>query len=55
MQVFLAEHSGFCFGVRRAVKMAMEALNSGGEVCTYGELIHNPQINLFQAQYKLNV
>jgi len=22
----------------------MEALNSGGEVCTYGELIHNPQI-----------
>lgn len=44
MQVFLAEHSGFCFGVRRAVKMAMEALNSGGEVCTYGELIHNPQI-----------
>ena len=44
MQVFLAEHSGFCFGVRRAVKMALAAHNSNDDVCTYGELIHNPQI-----------
>ena len=44
MTVLLAEHSGFCFGVRRAIRMAREAKAEGGEVCTLGALIHNPQI-----------
>ncbi|MFA6720617.1 MAG: 4-hydroxy-3-methylbut-2-enyl diphosphate reductase [Candidatus Cloacimonadaceae bacterium] len=44
MKVWLAEHSGFCFGVRRAIKMAREAKAAGGEVFTLGELIHNPRI-----------
>lgn len=44
MRVFLAEHSGFCFGVRRAISMAREANAAGGEVVTLGELIHNPRI-----------
>ena len=44
MTIRLAEHSGFCFGVRRAIQMAVEAQQCGGEVCTWGELIHNPQI-----------
>ncbi len=44
MNILLAEHSGFCFGVRRAVQMALEAKEHDGDVCTLGELIHNPQV-----------
>ncbi len=44
MKVLLAGHSGFCFGVRRALRMAREAKADGGEVRTLGELIHNPRI-----------
>jgi 4-hydroxy-3-methylbut-2-en-1-yl diphosphate reductase len=44
MKILLAEHSGFCFGVRRAVQMALDAKNEDGDVCTMGELIHNPQV-----------
>ncbi len=44
MKVWLAENSGFCFGVRRAIGMAREAKDTGGEVNTLGELIHNPRI-----------
>ena len=44
MKVLLAEHSGFCFGVRRALQMAREAKAAGGEVRTLGDLIHNPRI-----------
>lgn len=40
----LAQHSGFCFGVRRAIQMALDARTEGKDVCTFGELIHNPQI-----------
>lgn len=44
MTIYLAEHSGFCFGVRRAIQMATEAKDLGKNVCTLGELIHNPVI-----------
>lgn len=44
MNVRLAAHAGFCFGVRRAIQLALEAQSPGAEVCTLGELIHNPQI-----------
>lgn len=44
MTIYLAQHSGFCFGVRRAIQMACEAKDNGQDVCTLGELIHNPQI-----------
>jgi (E)-4-hydroxy-3-methyl-but-2-enyl pyrophosphate reductase/cytidylate kinase len=40
----LARHSGFCFGVRRAIQLAMEAKSNDKEVFSLGELIHNPQI-----------
>ncbi len=43
MEILLAQESGFCFGVRRAVKIAYEAKEKWGEVYTYGELIHNRQ------------
>lgn len=46
MKIFRAQFSGFCFGVKRAIKMAEEArLESGSRpIFTLGELIHNPQI-----------
>lgn len=44
MRVFLAEYSGFCFGVKRAIKIAFQTAKRGhGPVYTYGSLIHNPQ------------
>ncbi|KAB2954625.1 bifunctional 4-hydroxy-3-methylbut-2-enyl diphosphate reductase/30S ribosomal protein S1 [Heliorestis acidaminivorans] len=44
MQVFLAEHAGFCFGVQRALDKVEEELQKNGDVATYGPLIHNPQV-----------
>ncbi len=38
MKIALAESYGFCFGVKRAIKIAEENKNSA----TYGPLIHNP-------------
>lgn len=43
MQVIVAEHSGFCFGVRRAIELVTKAVESGGPLSTLGPLIHNPQ------------
>jgi 4-hydroxy-3-methylbut-2-en-1-yl diphosphate reductase len=44
MEVIVAEHSGFCFGVRRALKMADEATAKAGDVYSLGPLIHNRQV-----------
>jgi small subunit ribosomal protein S1 len=45
MEVFVAENAGFCFGVKRAVKMAFDAAeNYEGKVHSLGPLIHNPQV-----------
>lgn len=41
--LILAEHAGFCFGVKRAVGAISEALKSHDEVWTIGLPIHNPQ------------
>jgi len=37
MKIELAENYGFCFGVKRAIKIAEENKNAA----TYGPLIHN--------------
>ena len=42
MQVILAEHLGFCYGVKRAIKIARE--HADGNSCTLGPIIHNPQM-----------
>jgi (E)-4-hydroxy-3-methyl-but-2-enyl pyrophosphate reductase len=44
MEIVLAEYLGFCYGVKRAVKLAMESENYKPPVYTLGPLIHNPQI-----------
>ena len=41
--IIMAEHAGFCFGVKRAVDAISEALKTHHEVWTIGLPIHNPQ------------
>ncbi|MEG1524086.1 MAG: bifunctional 4-hydroxy-3-methylbut-2-enyl diphosphate reductase/30S ribosomal protein S1 [Clostridia bacterium] len=41
MKILLAQNSGFCFGVRRAVDMAEAYANETVPVYTYGYIIHN--------------
>ncbi|MBQ9420006.1 MAG: 4-hydroxy-3-methylbut-2-enyl diphosphate reductase [Synergistaceae bacterium] len=43
MKIIMAEHAGFCFGVKRAVDAIEKALENSGEVWTIGLPIHNPQ------------
>ncbi|SHK17916.1 4-hydroxy-3-methylbut-2-enyl diphosphate reductase [Thermocrinis minervae] len=44
MEIIIAEHAGFCFGVKRAIRLAEEsAKEAEGNVYTEGPLIHNPQ------------
>ena len=43
VKVIIAPHAGFCFGVRRAIKMAEEAVAARGKVFCLGPLIHNRQ------------
>ncbi len=42
-KIIIAKHAGFCWGVKRAVNMAVEAAKRDGVVYSLGELIHNPQ------------
>ncbi len=49
MRLEIAKTAGFCFGVRNAIKIAIEkaeekqAIHSGEKTYTYGPLIHNAQ------------
>ena len=42
--ITIARNSGFCFGVKRAIKIAMEAAEKYSKIQTIGPLIHNPQM-----------
>jgi len=46
LEIVTAEEAGFCFGVQRAVDMALEAAknNKDENVYTLGPIIHNPQV-----------
>jgi 4-hydroxy-3-methylbut-2-enyl diphosphate reductase len=45
MDIIVARHAGFCFGVKRALDLVREATQSGpGPIQTLGPLIHNPQV-----------
>src|SRR5882762_1984345 len=50
MEVIVADNAGFCFGVKRAIKMANDTMDAvGNQVKSLGQLIHNPQVvNSFQ-------
>ncbi len=44
MEVILAEHAGFCFGVERAVDQVYEQTTTGKPIYTYGPIIHNEEV-----------
>lgn len=44
MKVIIADHAGFCFGVKRALDIVMKAAKDGQPLYTLGPLIHNPQV-----------
>ena len=44
MEVILAKHAGFCFGVERAVEQAYEQIRMGKKLYTYGPIVHNEEV-----------
>ncbi|MGQ9472019.1 MAG: 4-hydroxy-3-methylbut-2-enyl diphosphate reductase [Candidatus Aminicenantales bacterium] len=45
MEIVIARESGFCYGVKRALRLARETRKRVSEpVHTWGELIHNPDV-----------
>lgn len=46
MKVLLADYSGFCFGVTKAITTAFDEVKKNKDVANYslGPLIHNPQV-----------
>ncbi|MCK5052235.1 MAG: 4-hydroxy-3-methylbut-2-enyl diphosphate reductase [Candidatus Cloacimonetes bacterium] len=44
MRVRIARNSGFCFGVKRAIKVALKTSKGNHEIVTLGPIIHNPQM-----------
>lgn len=45
MEIRIADKAGFCFGVDRAVKIAYDTAEKGGQkIFTYGMLIHNRDV-----------
>src|SRR5690606_1650656 len=47
LQVILARHFGFCYGVENAIEIAFRAVaeNPGKRVYLLSEMIHNPGVN----------
>lgn len=44
MEIIVAKSAGFCFGVRRAVKLAEEAARTCSDCVTLGPIIHNDDV-----------
>jgi 4-hydroxy-3-methylbut-2-enyl diphosphate reductase len=44
MKINLAKSAGFCFGVRRALKIALEAGCSGAAIEMLGDIVHNEAV-----------
>jgi len=44
LEIRLAKNSGFCFGVKRAIRLAEETSEKYGKATTIGPIIHNPQM-----------
>jgi len=47
LQIILARHFGFCYGVENAIEIAFRAVseNPGKNIYLLSEMIHNPQVN----------
>ncbi|WP_026508942.1 4-hydroxy-3-methylbut-2-enyl diphosphate reductase [Butyrivibrio sp. MC2013] len=44
MEIRLAKHAGFCFGVKKAVDTVYEQIESGEKIYTFGPIIHNDEV-----------
>ena len=44
MKVTRAKCAGACYGVQRALNMALDTVSEGSRAVTLGPLIHNPQV-----------
>lgn len=44
MEIMVARHAGFCFGVERAIDIVKDAAKEYNHVVTFGPIIHNPQV-----------
>src|ERR1700716_4161782 len=47
LQIYLARHFGFCYGVENAIEIAFRTVeeNPGKHIFLLSEMIHNPQVN----------
>lgn len=47
LEIILARHFGFCYGVENAIEIAFKAVseNPGKRIFLLSEMIHNPQVN----------
>lgn len=47
LEIFLARHFGFCYGVENAIEIAFSTVNEnpGKRIFLLSEMIHNPQVN----------
>src|SRR5688572_32791388 len=47
IQIYLARHFGFCYGVENAIDIAFRTIdeNPGKRIFLLSEMIHNPQVN----------
>jgi len=44
IEVYKTRNIGFCFGVKRAIKMVLKEAESNNKIHTIGPIIHNPQM-----------
>ncbi|WP_026503896.1 4-hydroxy-3-methylbut-2-enyl diphosphate reductase [Butyrivibrio sp. NC3005] len=44
MEIILAEHAGFCFGVKKAVDTVYDQIGKKESIYTYGPIIHNEEV-----------
>ncbi len=59
MKIIRAKHSGFCFGVKRAIQKTLESIenneNNSGNIFTCGQLIHNAYVTDELARKGVNI
>ncbi len=51
----MAEHAGFCDGVKNALELTLHHVEMGKEVSTFGPLVHNEKVANFLAQKGIKV
>lgn len=44
MKINLAKSAGFCFGVKRALRIALDTTKLNKEVCMLGDIVHNEDV-----------